>query len=308
MKRLEIPFVTVSLCPLCGGRGIERASLLRTQYYFGRYAIPLPSSRVHLLACVNCQLLFKSEVPDAGAFGMIMASEAARVWRSKSGPHPAVPTILRYLPDRPLDILDIGASNGDLLFQLGHLAGRLSALDIERFPRCQLVVTGEYILGEVEKPFVWSGLPYGLVTAFDVFEHFRDPCLAMRNILALTAPSGRIMIETGDWTTAADYLGNWYYTNLFEHHVFWSRPTFEHVCANHSCRLLAYEIVEHKGRRALPLAKQAVLAVLTLAARFPRCAAVVQAVCGRDPTLFGQPGARDHAFVVLDKIQGKDIP
>lgn len=306
MNRFEISFVAVKQCPLCDGRGIEQAVLLRRQYCFGRFVIPLPSGGISLLACERCQLLFKSHVPEAVAFGMIMASEAVTVWRSKTGPHPAVPPILRYLPGRPLDIIDIGASNGDLLSQLRHRADRLSALDIERFPRCEQVVTGEYVLGEVDKPFHWSGLPYGLVTAFDVFEHFRDPSFAVRNILSLTAPGGQIMIETGDWTAAADQLGSWYYTNLFEHHVFWSRPTFEHVCANHPCRLFAYEAVEHKGRRSLPLAKRAVLAAVVRASRVPGFTAVVKAVAGRDPSLFGQPGAQDHAFVVLERTDEND--
>ena len=302
MEQTDIPYEPVRQCPLCGGRGVEQAALRRRRYSFGPFIIPLPPEGIQLLACERCNLLYKSDVPEPGAFGRIMAAAAAKVWRPKTGVHPAVAPILRHLPDRRIDILDIGASNGDLLAQLRDRAGRLSALDIERFPRCEEVVTGEYIIGEVEQPLHWSGIPYGLVTAFDVFEHFRDPGLAVDNIVEMTADDGLIVIETGDWSTAAGHLDTWYYTNLFEHHVFWSRPTFEHVCEGPPCRLVAYDLVEHKGRRALSAAKRAVLRALTSVARVPGCASLVQAVTGRDPTLFGPPSVRDHAFVVLRRI------
>jgi hypothetical protein len=306
MEQIDIPYEPVRQCPLCGGRGVERAALRRRRYSFGPFIIPLPPGGIRLLACEGCNLLFKSAVPEARAFGRIMAAAAAKVWRPKTGVHPAVAPILEHLPTKSVDILDIGASNGDLLAQLRDHAGRLSALDIERFPRCAEIVTGEYIIGEVEETLHWSGIPYGLVTAFDVFEHFRDPGRAVENILSLTAPGGLIVVETGDWTTAVDHLDTWYYTNLFEHHVFWSRPTFEHFCAGHLCRLAAYDLVEHKGRRALSAFKQAALKAVTSVSHIPGCASLVQTVTGRDPTLFGPPSVRDHAFVVLRQNPAAD--
>jgi hypothetical protein len=301
METTDIPYTPVLECPLCGGRGVERATLKRRRYSFGQFIIPLPVGGIRLLACERCNLLFKSAVPEPRAFGRIMAAAAAKVWRSKAGVHPAVAHILRLLPAERVDILDVGASNGDLLSQLRDRAGRVSALDIERFPRCAEIVTGEYIVGEVEQPLQWSGIPYGLVTAFDVFEHFRDPGRAVANIAGMTADDGLIVIETGDWSTAADHLDTWYYTNLFEHHVFWSQPTFEHVCEGHSCRLIAYDFVEHKGRRALSATKRAALRAVTRVARVPGCASLVQFATGRDPTLFGPPAVKDHAFVVLQR-------
>lgn len=308
MEQFNIPYTPVRRCPLCGGRGVEQATLRRRQYSFGPFVIPLPPEGVLLLACEACNLLFKNRVPEAGAFASIMAAAAELVWRPKPGVHPAVAPILAHLPAEPIDIIDIGASHGDLLAQLRARAGRLSAIDIERFPRCAGIVTGEYIIGEVEQPLDWSGIPYGLVTAFDVFEHFRDPARAVDNIVSLAASDGLIVIETGDWSTAAGHLDTWYYTNLFEHHVFWSRPTFEHVCTGHPCRLMTYDLVEHKGRRAMSPAKRAVLRAVTGVARVPGCATVVQALTGRDPTLLGPPAVRDHAFVVLRRTAARVGP
>src|SRR3546814_17912205 len=73
-------------------------------------------------------------------------------------------------------VLDIGASNGDLRAQLGGTADLLSALDVVEYPRCREIVDGrgEYIIGQLDAGVVWSGAPYDVVTAFDVFEHFFD--------------------------------------------------------------------------------------------------------------------------------------
>ena len=299
VRTIHIDFESVPSCPLCGAAGVERAVLRRRWYSFGPFRIGIPKEGVPLLACQRCNLLFKAVVPEPGGFARIMAAAAGAVWRPKKGPHPAVPAIERHLPHGPVDILDIGASNGDLLVQLSRRGGRLSALDVGRFSRCAEIVTGEYIIGEIDQPLTWSGHRYGLVTAFDVFEHVRDAREAADNVMRLAAPGGLVIVETGDWTTASAALASWYYVNLFEHHVFWSRHTFDYVCGTQPCRLEAYEVVEHKGRRALSATKRAILRAVTTTAGVPGCARLVQAVTGRDPTLLGQPGRRDHAFVVL---------
>lgn len=299
MKRIDVAYEPVVRCPLCGGVGDEQAVLRRRNYVFGQFVIPLPSGGVSLVACDRCALLYKSSVPDAQSFAAIMKAAAASVWRPKKGEHPAMTRIRRFLPAGPVDILDIGASNGDLLAQLASHAGRLSAVDIERFPLCGEIVTGEYILGEVDKPLEWSRKPYGLVTAFDVCEHFRDVGRAIDNILSLTASRGMIMLETGDWTTATNHLDTWYYTNLFEHHVFWSRQTFDYLCETRNCRLIAYERVVHKGRRVMSTAKRAILAMVTTVARTRGFPTLFYVLTGRDPTLLGPPHVMDHAFVIL---------
>src|SRR3546814_9919265 len=94
--------------------------------------------------------------------------------------------------------LDIGASNGDLLAQLGGTADRLSALDVVEYPRCREIVDGrgEYIIGQLDAGVVWSGAPYDVVTAFDVFEHFFDAGHAIANLLAFVRTGGQDRTST----------------------------------------------------------------------------------------------------------------
>lgn len=299
-RRLEIAYVDVHACPLCGQTGKERASLRRQSYCFAQFEIPLPAQGVALLECRTCSMLFKSAVPAPESLDEVMLGGAADVWRPKTGEHPALPMMRPHIAGAT-SFLDIGASNGDLLVQVGGRGERISALDIVEYPRCRDIVDGrgEYIIGQLESGVDWSGLPYDVVTAFDVFEHFADAGHAIANLLTLVGEGGRLIVETGDWRTVPDQ-GGWYYANLFEHQVFWTRETFEHVCERHSLTIREYALVDHKGRRAMgPVKRSALAAVVRLAphAWFRR----VMLAVGRDAGHFGAPGLVDHAFVVLQR-------
>ncbi len=251
------------------------------------------------MECDACGLLFKSNVPEREAFSHIMAAAATQVWKQKHGVHPALAMMEPYLCKRGFDVLDLGASNGDLLAQLKPRAGRVSALDVEAFPLCKEIVNGEYIIGDVDKPLEWSGRPYDLVTAFDVFEHFFDAKYAVNNAVSMTAPGGLLMIETGDWTTMSRRLESWYYCNLFEHHIFWSRKTFDFLCSLYMLDNVSYSLVNHKGRRTMGAMKRMALRVMTSLAPVRPFASLMILLTGRDPSLFGAPTLRDHAFAVL---------
>src|SRR3546814_3098208 len=81
----------------------------------------------------------------------VMLYGATDVWRPKSVAHPGLPMMRSHI-NGARSFLDIGASNGDLLAQLGGTADRLSALDVVEYPRCREIVDGrgEYIIGQLE--------------------------------------------------------------------------------------------------------------------------------------------------------------
>src|SRR3546814_5902727 len=123
-------------------------------------------SGVLLLGCRHGAMLFKSAVPTPEAWDGVMLDGATDVWRPKSGAHPGLPMMRSHI-NGARSFLDIGASNGDLLAQLGGTADRLSALDVVEYPRCREIVDGrgEYIIGQLDAGVVWSGAPYDVVTA-----------------------------------------------------------------------------------------------------------------------------------------------
>lgn len=230
-----------------------------------------------------------------------MLSGATDVWRPKAGEHPALPMMRPYI-EGATSFLDIGASNGDLLAQLGDRATRLSAMDVVQYSRCKSIVDGrgEYILGQLETGVTWSNQPYDVVTAFDVFEHFLNARNAASNVLGFVKAGGYLIVETGDWRTVPD-PGEWYYSNLFEHQIFWTRKTFEYLSERFPFSIAEYSLVNHKGRRSMSLVKRVALAAIVQLAPHAWFKSAMLAA-GRDPGHFGAPGLIDHAFVVLKRL------
>lgn len=294
-RHCQVEYMRVTVCPLCGGDGTARAQVQRTDYYFGRLQIPLPKEGITLVECSRCSLLFKSAIPMPKDLDRVMSASATEVWREKAGEHPAL-AMMRPHVEGAQHFLDVGASNGDLLRQIK--GDRISALDIVEYPKCREVVTGEYIIGPLDDTLKWSGLGYDVVTAFDIFEHFLAADRAVRNVLNLVKTGGRLIIETGDWQTVRDQ-GRWYYANLFEHQIFWTRRTFEYICRQYHWELAEYSLVNHKGRRTMGWHKRAALSVITALAAVPLVSRSMLAMAGRDPGHFGPPTLVDHAFVVL---------
>lgn len=301
MIYVSIRYDLVAVCPLCGGIGVDQAKLSRSNYYFGPFAIPLPDAGVFLRECTNCSLLYKSAVPDRTDLAKIMSDGATDVWRSKSGVHPALAWVLPYLQGQPKSILDIGASNGDLLAQLKPYASCVSALDVVEYSQCRSVVDNEYIIGEIEGNLVWSGEKYEIVTAFDIFEHFLDTHVSLSNIGVMVAEGGKLIVETGDWNCCEGELGDWYYANLFEHQIFWNRQSFDFLCTKYGFKIIDYRNCSHKGRRDLGFIKRLAMGLVVKLAKAPFFQHAMLAAGKGDPLRFACPSLIDHAFVVLEK-------
>jgi hypothetical protein len=301
MKIITITYQPVDVCPLCGSTGVDRAQLSRPYYIFGTFSIPLPDGGVFLRECIHCSLLYKSAVPDQTDLAKIMSGAATSVWRQKYGIHPALAWIMPYLDVQPKSILDIGASNGDLLSQLKPYSNGISALDVVAYPQCQSVIDKEYIIGEIEGDLVWSGEAYELVTAFDIFEHFLDTRAALSNIASMVVKGGKLIVETGDWTCIEGDLAMWYYANLFEHQIFWSQQAFDYLCKKYEFIKLDYKHVPHKGRRDLGLVKRIIMELVVNLAKFSLFQQAMLAAGKGDPLRFARPSLIDHAFVVLEK-------
>ena len=293
-----IAWRSVHACPLCQGRGIHRASLERREYKFGRMRIPLPASGVGLDECTICGLLYKTVVPDALALSRVLRDGAVDEWRPKRGPHPAFSEVAPFSSGSGTDLLDIGAANGDLLRTMAPYFERLSAFDIVAYPDCARVVSGEYIIGSFEDAVEWSGRPYDVVTAFDVFEHFADVQRSLRNVASFLKPGGHLIVETGDWQTAAGSLPEWYYCNLLEHQVFWSRASFEFACAAAGLEVVHFKNVNHKSRRNMSPLKVAAIGTYRTAGTVARIDTLLTRVFGVDPRLLSPPRFQDHLFAV----------
>jgi len=301
METIELVYQAVNVCPLCGSSGRSQGQLTRQNYFFGDFIIPLPREGIYLCECTNCSLLFKSMVPKPDDLTEIMSREATGVWKSKTGTHPALSRIRPYLKIGSTSVLDIGASNGDLLAQLKPFVRSTSALDVVEYPQCRLTVNKEYIIGKIESSFSWSGDCYDIVTAFDIFEHFLDTPSALSNISAMVKFGGKLIVETGDWKSFNGKLDQWYYANLFEHQLFWDKESFDFLCNKYGFSLIQYENCNHKGRRNLGHVKKMAIDLVTKMAPNSSFQQAMLATRMGDPLRFARSSLVDHVFVVMEK-------
>jgi len=302
MKIVLIKYDVVKECPLCGSLSSKvKTKLSRPSYFFGDLEIPLPESGVFLLECSNCSLLFKSFIPNQEDFMRVMSLSAKKVWHPKKGVHPAVELIKPFFTSETNRVIDIGAANGELLAQLQSYSSCVSALDIVSFPTCVRIVNGEYIIGNIENKITWSGEGYDIVTAFDIFEHFFNPKNAMENISSLLLKNGKLIIETGDWTFFDGNHRSWYYTNLFEHQIFWNQRSIEYLSEKFGFIKLEYNSVQHKNMRNITLRKKILLNLIVKLTLIPWYSKAMLSLGKGDPSRFVPPNLNDHAFIVLKK-------
>ena len=300
MSMLNIDYQAVAACPLCAGTDIHTLErLARTSYTFGPIEIALPPGGIAILRCRTCALAFKDRIPTSQALGEVMGRAATEVWKPAKHEHPLRARLAQSVAGRAGGIIDIGAANGDVLDAVADVAPRRSAFDIVSYPACAAKVTGEYVLGQFEEDFAWSGEPYALVTAFDVFEHFSNADAALARIVSFVAPDGELLLETGDYDAAFPSIGRWYYTALFEHTIFWNRASLEFAASKHGLVLHSFETVNHKGLVKFSPPKRALLGLIHVAARVGAVAQTVWRVGKIDIAHFAHPTRTDHMLVLL---------
>lgn len=300
MSMLNIAYQAVAACPLCAGTDIHTLErLARTSYTFGPIEIALPSGGIAILRCRTCALAFKDRIPTSQALGEVMGRAATEVWKPAKHEHPLRARLAQGVAGRAGGIIDIGAANGDVLDAVADVAPRRSAFDIVSYPACAAKVTGEYVLGQFEEAFAWSGEPYALVTAFDVFEHFSNADAALARIVSFVAPEGELLLETGDYDAAFPSIGRWYYTALFEHTIFWNRASLEFAARKHGLTVRSFETVNHKGRLGLTGRKAALIWLAHKIGRSALLTRLARRPSGLDLNLIAHPSRRDHLLAVL---------
>jgi len=134
-------------------------------------------------------------------------------------------SVIEGLGTRGRRLLDVGAAYG-LFLKVARDAG-WDASGIEIAPDCAVeaarisgapVLCGDFTTVPVEGQF-------DVIVMLDVIEHFRDPVAAMRRAFELLAPSGYLVIDTGDIDTPwSRLLGNhWYFLDPPQHLFYFSR-------------------------------------------------------------------------------------
>lgn len=124
------------------------------------------------------------------------------------------------LPGDPPDILDVGCGDGLFFAQLDRF-GRVQGIENDG---AVIAPTAERRQRIHVRPFDDSfdpGRRFGLITMFDVLEHFQDRVAALRRAAELLHPAGKLLI------TVPAFMSLWTAHDEFnQHHVRYSKRTF----------------------------------------------------------------------------------
>lgn len=104
---------------------------------------------------------------------------------------------------RPASILDVGCGNG-LLFPALEPFGHVQGIEIDRFLVPADSPYRDQIHGEPLGHSRYAGSHFDLITALDVIEHIEDDAAAVRSMLQMLAPGGRLLITVPASTSLWD--------------------------------------------------------------------------------------------------------
>ena len=244
----------VSLCPGCGNSDFAWLGALEIRHYrFGVCQIDLPQAGIPIYGCERCGLSFKGVLPDRSFLTQLLHRHGNRVWVDDYNFASERAIISSLISGGSVDLLDVGGGHGEWLRNMSDLPGRKSVLDVVNQRADLRVTAGEFIQGMADDPdLVWSGEPYDVVTAFDVFEHYYDPVQAMKNLAGFVKRGGYLVVETGNTGSAIPSrygLNRWWYCQLIDHHVFWNPTTIKQMGFEYGFQLVGLDCKRHKGYR-----------------------------------------------------------
>lgn len=307
-EEVTLPYMRIKACPLCSGEGESVGELGHGHYLFGKIHVPYPESgSVPLKRCRKCGLVYKEWLPERAALIRLFKKWNPRAWRSKFSPNSVEASIaMRFRPRGDLiDILDIGGSDGSALVPLANEPGRKSVLDIIEYPGVLDVISGELIIGFVEDDLKWSSSPYDVVLAFDLMEHLYNPAKAIDNIVQLTAKNGVFIVQTADASKALsekqNRLDEWWYLNLFEHHIAWSYTTLACEMKTRGFVPVHIEYGCHKRWNHVGFLKKQIVLLLKYFQEVRLARKLAEGFLSIDPRQLSDPRKADHMTVVFRK-------
>lgn len=238
-------------CPACGS--VERSKKSAETFFLANEvvpagkAIPLPDvkARRHLYECA-CGLWYFNLVPTRGTLEKLSESEAVRGrWSDEH----------RAAFARTYPILDALFPSGGTILDVGaHTAGFLRALPNtwKRFalePCSEALPTEptiEIVRAYLEDKVLESDF-FDCVVAFDVFEHFSSPELAVGEIARSLKVGGLLILETGTTEAhAATWLkAGWYYLNYLEHFQVFNQKSLSQLLDRYGLHVSEIRRVSH---------------------------------------------------------------
>lgn len=303
----SLDWIRIDKCPICDSVTQSfRRVLLRSGYDFVGEDIPFPIEGVAVARCADCGLVYKTIIPSPTFLAGVFTRHANELWNNPYDFASELKVIESLFPGREFDLLDIGPSDGGLLKACAQMKGRRAGLDIVKYPGLEQWLRGEFIDGLIDNPsLAWSGRQYDVVTMFDVVEHLYQPLTTFKNLNLLVKKDGYAIIETGNIESYIPVkwgANQWWYTNLFEHHIFWTTEALEKVAIEYGFRLVFRKTKRHKQ-----LSKQSIKAQVYDTMKFafyainPSFYRWLMKKIGKSIIQPWNAIAKDHMLIILQK-------
>lgn len=213
-------------CPLCQSPRINELGPLdyRGRVHFSTCVVEL--SRVpELWQCQACGSSFvQNAIDEPSARHLYTVGEAGDRWSNQPFEHCKTRVVvhsLRSLFRIGIRVLDVGANTG-MLLDFAQQAGCVTA-GLEYSESSQAILRDKGHAAHASFAEADSG--YDLITAFDLIEHLYDVPGFLQTCYDRLAPSGRLVLLTGDIHAPSARLAaeHWWYVQYPEHIVFPSR-------------------------------------------------------------------------------------
>ncbi len=236
----DIPWIEVNTpCIVCGG---SRSSL---KHVFHFQVLPKP---FELRQCNKCGLLFNSpRLADLtplyrGDYYVFQQPEKLRIeniiYEIKRHFDPCL-----NIPQRPLDILEIGSAGGHLLHVLRHLGHTVRGVEISRAASKSAreyfnldIFTGtigDYVSETTRRQ-------HDIVWCNDVIEHVPDPVGFVRSCATVLKPGGRLILDTPNGGAEPVMQGESDWGGYNPYHIFLFTPdNLVDLCKKAGLRIVA---------------------------------------------------------------------
>ncbi len=253
-------------CPGC--RGLRHKSL-------GDLRVPVESQEPHpqvlremvgqtipsrLLKCEDCGLVFRENSLTEDQLRTLYSHLPEKNWdyepTSVGSWKAATHELLkRYATRHDVRILDVGAYDGSFLSQLPD-SWEKSAIEPSTSASEALRAKGIVRIASFleDKDLEDKAGAFDCITVLDVFEHLRQPSIAVERLLALLKPEGMLFISTGNadhWTMRMLKGQHWYF-HTAQHLCVGSETYFRRLASDLRLNRLIAVPHSHKQR---PLTK-----------------------------------------------------
>jgi SAM-dependent methyltransferase len=207
-------------CRLCGDSRIRCLGAVPDSDCFAGRILQLPLDGGRLWCCDACQSMFRHPVLLTSAYLGLYADGAADEWSGDDGRLDLA--IIREIiaqKARPAGVLDVGCGAGDFLLTL---PAELAKYGVEPSVAAAAVAANRGL--SILAPTLAQMPPqrsFDVITMIDVIEHVTVPGDLLDEALRHLAPSGTLIIATGD-------PGNALWRRIFRSH-FWYSSFPEHI-------------------------------------------------------------------------------